>query len=655
MGSNSSQGKKDESLEASEEGNNKSSTDSINKDASNKTTSTYHDIIETALANGITTIEVGQEGGDAVLADIFQQQDETETETTTETITLLKRVGYRTVVPSDQNDDNNNNGKDEEGSLSQNKLLPGDLMVEEVPWNAAAAARKPKGKGDEKKDEDENDDHPKDDSEDESSKKPVTPATATALVVHNISKASIQAALRESPLCQPSQQGPARRHDLTVLLHNPEIQATINGQSLTYEQRQARICDKLTESFVALEHEIQEQQQSLQRQEQQRQSQSSSLSALAALSSYGIVSHGLALPPDHDWHLSWKDAVVPALEQAQGELLLLHNGNNSRKEQLPNFSVVQLPLNLWETAGLHVAHEIKQYNSQLQIYAMRPLTAYPTAPQKADKNNNKDQPQQPFPVVFADYQLPATMEKKLVWSHTMTAPPQVYHVAWQAALQHFDAQEILQAKVEGNELTTEQRETLDGCKLLQSLLHDVDVELEKVTSWEAHEQALYRQIIPLIHDTFEGYDEETASVLQRFFAAYSLAVRYSIARNTRQQVQQTILAKEATKRNKSKKKANDKSFQVQYPEFPDDMRLQDYALRFLLSQTYIPTTSDGGGTNDDDHAVSDNKPPQAPPQPLPLVDKLMVGCTETDHILQDLETIHQFYSEQQPKKTQPGQ
>ena len=180
---------------------------------------------------------------------------------------------------------------------------------------------------------------------------------------------------------------------------------------------------------------------------------------------------------------------------------------------------------------------------------MRPLSAYPDLGTGQDAHS----------IVLADYLLP-TMEmngsrqesqsndadtspqpprNNMQWSHTMSSPPEIYNVALKSAMAHFDAEAILEAQQErlsqgeSADLTAQERETLDGCKLMQSLLHDVDVGLSKMRSFAVHERELMQRIIPLIYDTFEEYDEDTATVLQTFFAAYSLAVRYSIAKNTR--------------------------------------------------------------------------------------------------------------------------
>ena len=638
---------------------NTSSSSSPPPPSSSSSSSTmYQEIVETALANGVSTIEIGQDGGDGPLASILTKifsttnnndnnnnNDETEESPMAAVpfVTLLKRVGYRTVMSrenkdnqklKDNDDDDNNNNENVEDSSSSSsqptevpptqqlppsstKLLPGDLMVEELPVPQTLSSSL---------------------SKDSNNK-----AIASATVVHNISRTGIVAALDESPLCQlhigNNNNNNNKTNDLMkliVLLHNPEVQGMMNGVSVTYEQRQARICDKLTESFIALEEEIQSSSvinNSKSKQQEQR---------VLGPSSYGIVSNGLALPMDHPLHLSWTDAIVPALEQAKGELQLQqqHKQHKQHKQQQDKlkFEIVQLPMNLWETSSLDVARQIKQYDPNLQIYAMRPLTAYPnqgtTTPQGGGRGRGHDDKDR-FPVVFCDYQLPATLEKTMIWSNEMTAPPEVYQISLQAALRHFDALEILEAQIQQQEqeLTTEQRETLDGCKLLQSLLHDVDVGLETMLSWEAHEYVMYNQIIPLIYDTFEGYDDNTATILQRFFAAYSLAVRYSIAQNTRRH-HLLLTNKEHNK--------NNHNHHPTYPDLLPDMRLQDFALRFLLSQTTY--NKDVGtsytATPSSSTTTTSGKLPSS--SSSSLVDKMIVGCTEADHILHDLEVVHTY-------------
>lgn len=461
----------------------------------------YQDIIHTAIANGITTLEVGQEGGDVLMSEVLSTIASSETDASTlPAVELLQRVGYRTLA------------KNKEGLL-------GDKQVDELP--------------------------------------------KAGTVQHNITDPALKSALYDSYLLHaPSSKWKTKR---TLLLHNPEVQV---DESLKLKKRQEQLRAILRDSFLYLQEACLEDRENTKPHN---------------MIGYGLASNGLGLPDNHPLHLSWTDAVLPALQDVQTTLQL---------EGTPvDFRVLQLPANLLETAGLEVARQVKEDRSalpgllgHLQVMAMRPLTCYP------DRGTGDGKP-----FVLADYQLPATMDKTLQWTHEMTQPPAAYQAALKTAMAHFDATEILELKEEGVELSAEQRETLDGCKLMQSLLHDVDASLEKVRSFAQHEQDLYERIIPLIHDTFEGYDAETAEVMQSFFGAYSLAVRYAIAKNTRK----LLVKGDDAGGGKTPK----------YPDLPPDMCLQEYALQYLLKADCI--------------------------------DKLILGFSEPDHILQDMDYVTQ--------------
>jgi len=167
---------------------------------------------------------------------------------------------------------------------------------------------------------------------------------------------------------------------------------------------------------------------------------------------------------------------------------------------------------------LNVAKDIKNYFSSsnvqdssglssLDVYISRPLTCYP------DQGTGTG-----FPFKLIDYKIPLgltpTESTATSWTNKITGdtPPQ-YPPALKLALQHFDAEHLLEAEQE-RKLTGEENETLDGCRLLQSMLNDLDRSLEHVRSFEAYEDELYSKIVPLIYDTFEELDEDSAAVLQ---------------------------------------------------------------------------------------------------------------------------------------------
>jgi len=476
----------------------------------------YQDIVHTALVKGITLLEAGQEGGDQALQAAYQHAVLHNSELKDTPITVLTRMGYRSVMP-----------KNVDGNADQkisDLFLPQDIHLEEHLV------------------------HP-------NSKALEEPDKATKVqIVHNISKDYVHQFMRENPWVHSG----FTNVRVVPMLHNPEAQAH-TLQNAPFEERQYRIQQRLAESFLALEEQV----------------------ADEKISSYGIVSNGLCLPKEHPLHLS-KDTILNAATQTKEEM----SGDKL------HLSIIQLPVNLLETTGVKLAQEIKQEAPFLEVHAIRPLTCYP---ERGTGTGN--------PFILADYRLPASMDdKEWVWSNEMEGPPEVYEAALKNAMAHFDAEEILQAKQQGQELTAEQRETLDGCKLLQSLLHDVDLGLEKVRSFSAHKQELYEKIIPLIHDTFEGYDEETAGALQNFFAAYGMAVRYAIASNTRKLLME----------------GEEKEGVPTYPDLPPEMRLQEYGLRFLLKE--------------------------------PAIDKIIIGWSQPDQIEEVLDVAERALSEAKAQK-----
>jgi len=78
---------------------------------------------------------------------------------------------------------------------------------------------------------------------------------------------------------------------------------------------------------------------------------------------------------------------------------------------------------------------------------------------------------------------------------------------------HFEATHILKAQhIDDHKLTSEERNTLNGCKLLQSMIHDLGSNLSSgsLRSFAAYEEELYTGVVPLIHDSFKDLDGGTA-------------------------------------------------------------------------------------------------------------------------------------------------
>jgi hypothetical protein len=141
---------------------------------------------------------------------------------------------------------------------------------------------------------------------------------------------------------------------------------------------------------------------------------------------------------------------------------------------------------------------------------------------------------------------------------------------------------------------------LEACQLLQSVLQELDVALDQVRSLAAHQDLLYQKVIPLLHDSLDGVDDETALVLENYFQAYSLAARYYIAKNTRKLLvngEQGHILGAGTSVPKCK-------------NLSPETRLQEYGLQFVLEH------EDG------------------------VIDKVIVGCSSPEQVVDNISTLY---------------
>mmetsp|Transcript_21017 Transcript_21017/g.31359 ORF Transcript_21017/g.31359 Transcript_21017/m.31359 type:complete len:413 (-) Transcript_21017:26-1264(-) len=256
--------------------------------------------------------------------------------------------------------------------------------------------------------------------------------------------------------------------ETVFLVHNPEVIAQAN-------QGKDKM-DNLLECFQSLETACCE----------------------GKISSYGISSNGMSLDPGHPLHLPWRNVLDAALNAAKNV-----HGESAK------LSTIQLPINLLETRGAGVAKEIYNFAQDSQhldvnIFASRPLTCYPMGGVGDG-----------FPFKLVDYQIKLGDQDGMRWTHQIRECPPHYASCLNAALGHFDGEELLLIEQGGErKMTVEERETLEGCRLLQSMLADLDLSLHELRSFEAYENNLATKVIPMIHNTFEELDEESARVLQ---------------------------------------------------------------------------------------------------------------------------------------------
>lgn len=334
----------------------------------------------------------------------------------------------------------------------------------------------------------------------------------TAQVIHSLNREAIQKFLKESPLLDLDEEN----LDVIPMIHNPE-------------EHGADTLNRLTDAFCFLEEAVAEKK----------------------IPSFGVVSNGLSLPPDHPLHLDWKLVVLKAA----------CNAAQQTSKTSSKLSIIQLPTNILETRGLQVARDITSYIKDattpympklLEIYGMRPLTFFP------DQGTGDGAGFQ-----LIDYPIP-TEPGVTEWTHQMTNPPPVYPVTYRRAVSYFDATDLLEAKQE-RELTDEELQTLEGAKLLLNMIQEIDADLEDSRSFAQHEHELMLRVIPILEGTFEEVDDESMTVLQNYFQALGFAARYHIARNTR-----AFLMKGGD---------GVKSYDI-----PKEMTMQDFALRELLKE-----------------------------------------------------------------------
>ena len=341
-------------------------------------------------------------------------------------------------------------------------------------------------------------------------------------VIHNLSASYMHDCIESSALLRSNQ-----NIQLIPMVHNPEVHG-------------ADTLDRLTEAFCGLEEVVRSEH-------------------YPNVHSFGLVSNGLALPKDHPMHLDYR-LVFQAADRACQEVgkTTITTASSSSS----SLSILQLPANLLEVQGITVARNIKRDRPHVHVYAMRPLTYYANDGTTA------------APQAMLDYLLPQGPNQQ-EWTHRMKGPPTSYHQVLNMAMAHFDGEALLEAQQERS-LTEEELETLEGAKVLQSMLQELDANLDHVVSLASHEDRMVQDIIPTLFGTFEALDEPSVHLLSNFFAAHGWTVRYNLATKMRRMLQHG---------------GSDISGSGFFPphDIPPHVKLQDYALEYLLKEDVIDT------------------------------------------------------------------
>jgi len=493
-------------------------------------------------------------------------------------------------------------------------------------------------------------------------------ATPPVALVHNLSQDYVLHSLRTSPLVQKFKLGSngIRKVNIVSLAHNPEslISAYLvaqneqassdeNGTLMEHAHKHMKRC--LTSAFIGYEIAVKE----------------------GLIDGYGVDSNGLSLPNDHDMHYGWRDV----LECAADAYLHVYGQENNGRSSL---TVIRMPGNLLETRGLEVADEIHSFfgdseeglsddpnlpdieqrrrlrpmrqflPESIEVNITRPLTAFPYGGTGWEPNaspgltENSGAPplflekrgadgkriDSTHPIRILDYkvdsgplgQVPHEDWTNYHYNHHGLRPS-LYQGVMNAALSHFDADSILEASKE-RELTVEERETLDGCKLLRDMIHDLDANLDTMKSFAAYEEYLVNVAVPLLYGSFEELDEDSTSVLQAFFTVHGTAVRMVVARWTRelllggwrrvdsQDEDQTGSHEWDTNREENIANLWQRLGLGKFPggyKIPEDVTLQEFSLKHLIDEESVRG--------------------------------IVVGCSRPDHVLEAIKAADSTYKQ----------
>ena len=410
-------------------------------------------------------------------------------------------------------------------------------------------------------------------------------AQPAVVLVHNLSKEYVLQSLRTSPLVQQYKLNDEskKKVQLISLAHNPETQMAAyllsNHQAIDGETLAKRARDymkqSMTSAFAGYETAVKE----------------------GLIDGYGVDSNGLSLPESHDMHFDWRDVLecaVDAYLEVHGESiesgrssslkvirlpaniletrgLSVANGihsffgdsdgeRSSSEEGLHSFADDESDPSVQQKRKLRKLRNLLP--KSLGVIVTRPLTAYPyggtgygpsstpaSVPplflngQQRNESVGSDGKliDATHPIRLLDCQIELEsgqhQDPPLIWTNEhynqYGVRPAAYQPILNVALTHFDADEILEASC-NRELTVEERETLDGCKILRDLIHDLDNSLDTMKSFAAYEEYLVKVVVPLIYGQFEELDEESSKVLQLFFKVHGMAVRMVISRWTRE-------------------------------------------------------------------------------------------------------------------------
>ena len=377
------------------------------------------------------------------------------------------------------------------------------------------------------------------------------------------------------------------------LLHNPEhylehhlpLNSTLDMTSIA-DQRVTFMEDVVLPAFVALEEEVQK----------------------GRICSYGVSSkcfnHGTT-------HPHWFDPQS-FLQVAEKAALQVH-GRTAKQQH--SFDVIQMPMNPFEASGIDVVRDLATKHG-IHVMLNRPLSPVDrqgvwrlvdgigrstkgaqdvqveaevklVEEKKGEKRVEQEQAGGPFKARSFEHLLAG-------WERI----PSVVSMreAREAAFSHFTPPAPKNSEMP----TSDELEIIEACIFLCSLIRDMDREMDQFTSFQHYEQNIMNGIVPVIHEKIEGMDEDSTSVLMKFFEAYGKAVREVIPFVTREKMKSILNplggttkmnseagvgGDESGDEKKGEKKESISGMGLHMSERPheidDEMSLEEYSLRWI--------------------------------------------------------------------------
>lgn len=277
--------------------------------------------------------------------------------------------------------------------------------------------------------------------------------------------------------------------------------------------------------------------------------------------SYGISTNTIGLPESHPHHVS-----PEVFMNLSNDVLKSHEaipGNT-----LSGFQVIQTPFNVCETNSLKLINRALGQSvidsmsgtrsNDLFVMALRPLTVVDDR---------------------SVWNLEGLVDHETFVNGAWSSIGELKDLndVYEETLAYFTAPEPANPETP----TQDEKDTAEACALLKSLLGDLKNEFPKFVTVDMYESNLQNSIIPMIHKTFDGMDDQSVEVIQRFFDKYGKAVRSMAPYHMQSYVESTI---DPFGTSPHPDDGDDETDVQSTHSIPPGMKIEQYSLQWLLNE-----------------------------------------------------------------------